>query len=54
MCEEKMTKIKLQMNEHEKSFHVNNNWRRQIVQFEFTTWKCKVKLSAEAANGGVL
>ena len=26
----------------------------QIVQHEFTTWKYKVKLSAEAASGGVL
>ena len=42
------------MNEHEKSFHVNNNWQCQIVQSEFITWKCKVKSSAEAANGGVL
>ena len=24
-CEEKITKIKLQMNEHDLSFHVNNN-----------------------------
>ena len=40
------------MNEHEKSFHANNNARPQIVQPEFTTRKYKVKLSAEAANGG--
>ena len=52
-CEEKITKIKLQMNEHEISIHVNNS-RLQIVQLEFTTWKYKVKLSAEAANGSVL
>ena len=37
------------MNEHEISIHVNNS-RLQIVQLEFTTWKYKVKLSAEAAN----
>ena len=42
------------MNEHEISIHANNNSRLQIVQPEFTTWKCKVKLSAEAASGGVL
>ena len=36
------------------SIHVNNNSRLQIVQPEFTTWKYKVKLSAEAANGAVL
>ena len=53
-CEEKITKIKLQMNEHEISIHVNSNSRIQIVQPEFTTWKYKVKLSAEAASGGVL
>ena len=41
------------MNEHEISIHVNNS-RIQIVQPEFTTWKYKVKLSAEAASGGVL
>ena len=34
-CEEKITKIKLQMNEHEISIHVNNS-RLQIVQLEFT------------------
>ena len=49
MCEEKIMKIKLQMNEHEISFHVNNS-RLQIVQLEFTIRKYKVKLSAEAAN----
>ena len=42
------------MNEHEISFHVNNNSPLQIVQPEFTTWKYKVKLSPEAPNGGVL
>ena len=41
------------MNEHEISIHVNNS-RLQIVQLEFTTWKYKVKLSVEAANGSVL
>ena len=34
-CEEKITKIKLQMNEHEISIHVNNS-RLQIVKLEFT------------------
>ena len=37
MCEEKITKIKLQMNEHETSFHVNNNSQLQILKPEFTT-----------------
>ena len=46
-------KIKLQMNEHEISFHVNNS-RLQIVQLEFTTQKYKVKLNAEGANRSVL
>ena len=41
------------MNEHEISIHVDNS-RLQIVQFEFTTWKYKVKFSAEATNGSVL
>ena len=50
----KITKVKLQMNEHEISFHVRKYSRLQIVQPEFTTWKYKVKLSAEAANVGVL
>ena len=36
-CEEKITKIQLQMNEREISIHVNNNSRLQIVQREFTT-----------------
>ena len=36
-CKEKVTKIKLQINEHEISFHVNNYSRLQIVQPEFTT-----------------
>ena len=34
--EEKVRKIKLQMNEHEISIHVNNS-RLQIIQLEFTT-----------------
>ena len=42
------------INEHEISIHVNNNSRLQIVQPKFTTWKCKVKLSAEGANESVL
>ena len=46
-CEEKITKVKLQMNEHEISFHVRKYSRLQIVQPEFTTWKYKVKLSAD-------
>ena len=50
----KITKIKLQMNDHKISFQVINNSRLQIVQLEFIIWKYKVKLSAEAANGGVL
>ena len=54
MCEEKITKIKLQMNEHEISIYVNNSSRLQIEQPEFTTWKHKKKISAEAANGSVL
>ena len=38
------------MNEHEISFDVAT-----IHNFKlFTTWKYKVKLSAETANGGVL
>ena len=47
-------KIKLQMNEHEISVQVSNNPRIQIVQLEFTTWKYKVKLNAEAASRAVL
>ena len=31
------------MNEHEISFHVNNNSRFQIVQNEFTTSNYKVR-----------
>ena len=54
MCEEKITKIKLQMNEPEITFQVNNNPLLQIVQLEFTIWNYKVKLTAEAANRGVL
>ena len=42
------------MNEHEISIHVNNKSRIKIVQPDFTTWKYKVKLSAEAATGHVL
>ena len=30
---------KLQMNEDEVSFHVNNNLQRQILKSELTTWK---------------
>ena len=41
------------MNEHERSIHVNNNSRIQVVKPEFTTWEYKVKLSAEAASEGV-
>ena len=37
MRDEKITKIKLKMNEHEISFHVNNNSRLQILKPEFTT-----------------
>ena len=36
MCEEKITKIKMQMNAHEISIHVNNS-RLQIAQLELTT-----------------
>ena len=36
-CEEKITKIKLPMNEHELSFHLNKNSRLKIVRCEFTT-----------------
>ena len=36
-CEEKITKVKLEMNEHEISFHESKNSRLQIVQPEFTT-----------------
>ena len=53
-CEEKFTKIELQINEHKISVHVNNNSRFQIVHPEFATWKYKVKFSAEAASGGAL
>ena len=42
------------MDEHEISIHVNNNSRIQVVRPEFTSWKNKVKLTAEAASGGVL
>ena len=47
-------KKKLEMNVYEISIHVNNNSRLRIVQPEFATWKYDVKLSAEAAKGGVL
>ena len=50
----KITKTKLQMNEHEISIHANNNSQIEIVQPEFTTWKYKVKLSVEAASRRVL
>ena len=36
---ENFSKIKLQMNEHEASFHANNNSRLKIIQPEFTTCK---------------
>ena len=39
------------MNEDEIYFHANNNSRPQIVQPEFSTWRYKIKLNAEAANG---
>ena len=42
------------MNEHEIYIHVNNNSRVETVHPEFTTWKYKIKLSAEAASRGVL
>ena len=45
-CEEKITKIKLQMNEHDTSIHVNKNSRIQIVQTDFTTWKYKLDQGA--------
>ena len=45
-CEKKITKIKLQMIEHNISIHVNKNSRIQIVQHEFTTWKYKLDQSA--------
>ena len=38
-CEEKITKIKMQMNEYEIYFHVNINSQRQILHSEFTNWK---------------
>ena len=41
------------MNEHEISTYVNNS-RIQIRQPEFTSWKYKVELSAEAASVGAL
>ena len=51
----KLQKIKRTwMNEHEISTHVNNKSQIQTVQPEITTWKYKVKLSAEAASGHVL
>ena len=39
---------------NEWTWNVNKNSRIQIEQPEFTTWKYKVKLGTEAANGGVL
>ena len=42
------------MNEHEISSHVSENSKLHIVQPEFSTWKYKVKLSAEAVSRGVL
>ena len=54
LYESPRVKKKLQMNKHEICIHVNNNSRLQIVQPEFTIWKYKVKLSAEAANEGLL
>ena len=53
MCKEKITDIKLQMNEHGISIHINNS-QIQIVQPRLTTWKYKAKLNAEATSGGVL
>ena len=51
----KLQKIKRAwMNEREISTHVNNKSQIQTVQPEFTTWKYKVKLSAQAASGQVL
>ena len=50
-CEEKIPKIKLQMNEHETYTHVNKNSRIQIVESEFATWKYKAKLSADPLSG---
>ena len=38
------------MNEHEISFHTNNNSQPQIAQPEFSTWKYKVISNAEVAN----
>ena len=40
------------MNEHEISSHVSENSKLHIVQPEFSTWKYKVKLSAEAVSRG--
>ena len=42
------------MSEHEISIHVKNNSQIQAVRPELTIWKYIVKLSAEAASGGVL
>ena len=52
-CVKKKLDIKLQMNEHGISIHVNNS-QIQIVQPKLTTWKYKAKLNAEATSGGVL
>ena len=47
--------MKLQMNEHEIYFHVSDNsWLQTVPPWIYKTWKYKVKLSAEAANGGAL
>ena len=54
LYESPRVKKKLQKNEHEISIRVNNNSGLQTVQPEFTIWKYKVKLSAEAANEGLL
>ena len=48
-CEEKITKIKLQMNEHEMSIHVNHNSRLQIIQLEFTS-KIKFRSSQQRCS----
>ena len=36
MCEEKITKINLQINENEISFHLSNNLRLQVVRARYT------------------
>ena len=37
MCEEKITKINLQINENEISFHLSNSLRLQVVRARYTT-----------------